>query len=44
MDETGGADIGADPKGFAPKTKEQLELDEKAAALAELAKLNHKGL
>lgn len=44
MDETGGADVGADPKGFAPKTKEQLELDEKSAALAELAKLKHKGL
>lgn len=44
MDEAGGAGVGADPKGFGPKTKEQEQLDEKAAALAKLSQLNGKGL
>lgn len=44
MDEIGGAGVGTDPQGFAPKTKEQEKLDEQAAALAKLAELKGKGL
>lgn len=44
MDESGGAGVEADPQGFAPKTKEQKQLDKQAKSQAMLAKLNKKGL
>lgn len=44
MDEIGGAGVEADPKAFAPKTKEQEDLDKQAEALAKLQALKGKGL
>lgn len=44
MDEVGGAGVEADPRGFAPRTKEQEQLDEQAAARAKLAQLKGKVL
>lgn len=44
MEETGGAGVSADPKGFGFDTKAQEALDKQAASLAKLASLKGKGL